>query len=71
MEQFYSMLLNVWHEACRHIELNESTPLITSLLQKDLALDQILVKRVFFKVADYGNSRNRISQERVGIHQAL
>ena len=49
MEQFYSVLLNVWREACRHIELSESTPLITSLLQKDLTLDQVLVKRVFFE----------------------
>lgn len=49
MEKFYSVLLNVWREACRHIELSESTPLITSLLQKDMALDQVLVKRVFFE----------------------
>jgi hydrogenase-4 transcriptional activator len=49
MEKFYSVLLNVWREACRHIELSESTPLITSLLQKDLTLDQVLVKRVFFE----------------------
>ncbi len=49
MEKFYSVLLNVWREACRNIELSEFTPLITSLLQKNLELDQILVKRVFFE----------------------
>lgn len=49
MEKFYTVLLNVWREACRNIDLSESTPIITSLLQKDLTLDQILVKRVFFE----------------------
>ena len=48
MEKFYSVLLNVWREACRHIELKESTPAISSLLQKDLKLEQVLAKRVFF-----------------------
>ena len=48
MEKFYSVLLNVWREACRNIELSESIPQIAALLQKDLVLEQILVKRVCF-----------------------
>jgi len=36
MHKFYSVLLNVWREACRNIELSESTPQITSMLLKDL-----------------------------------
>jgi hydrogenase-4 transcriptional activator len=49
MENFFSVLVNVWREACQHIKLGESTPNITALLQKDLALDQLLVKSVSFE----------------------
>ncbi len=49
MENFYPVLLSVWREACKHIELTESTPAIALLLTKDLPLEQILVKRVSFE----------------------
>jgi hypothetical protein len=30
MEPFYELLLNVWREACRHIEITESATTIAS-----------------------------------------
>ena len=49
MELFYQVLLKVWREACRNIELDESTPIITALLQEDIPLKQVLVKRIGFE----------------------
>ena len=49
MKHFYKELANVWQEACRHIELQESTPRIASHLLSDLPLKQILIKKIDFE----------------------
>ncbi len=46
MEQLQSVLLNVWQEACRHIEIGHSTATITALLVKHLPVHQLLVRRI-------------------------
>jgi len=46
MEQFQSVLLNVWREACQHIEIDQSTEAITRLLLTDVPLAQLLVRRI-------------------------
>ena len=46
MEQFSSVLLNLWREACRHIRIEESTQTIVELLAAQLPIRQALVRRV-------------------------
>lgn len=46
MEKFRSVLLNVWREACRHIEIAESATAIAPMLSRHLPLDRLLVRRV-------------------------
>ncbi len=46
MEKYQAVLLNVWREACRHIEISESTETITSLLMRDIPISQLLVRRI-------------------------
>ena len=46
MERFHSVLLNVWREACRHIEIVRSAEAITPLLLKDIPAEQLLVRRI-------------------------
>jgi transcriptional regulator with GAF, ATPase, and Fis domain len=46
MEQFRSVLLKLWREACRHIQINEFTSIIAPSLVENLPLQQILVRRV-------------------------
>jgi hydrogenase-4 transcriptional activator len=43
-ERFQKLLLSVWREACRHIELSESTATIAESLSGDLPLDFVLVR---------------------------
>lgn len=45
MEQYRVLLLDVWREACRHIEIGESCATIASLLQPHLPIGQLLVRR--------------------------
>src|SRR5262245_40954052 len=40
-----SLELEVWREACRHIEIEESVDRIAPLLSRDLPLDRVLVWR--------------------------
>jgi hypothetical protein len=40
------VLLDVWREACRHIEIAEATDLITPLILRQLPLDQIVLRIV-------------------------
>lgn len=46
MERFRDVLLDVWREACRHIEIHESTGNIARLLAKELPLAALLVRRL-------------------------
>ena len=46
MEKFQAVLLNVWREACRQIEINHSLQAITPLLLPDLPLQQLLIRRI-------------------------
>jgi transcriptional regulator with GAF, ATPase, and Fis domain len=46
MEKFRSVLLAVWREACRHIEIRQSAETIAPLLLRDMPLAQLLVRRV-------------------------
>src|SRR5438132_670956 len=46
MKKFTSMLLDVWREACRHIEIGECTGLIAPLLAEHLPADLVLVRRI-------------------------
>jgi len=46
MEKFNEILLDVWREACRNIEITESLPRIAQMLVKHLPLKQILIRRI-------------------------
>jgi hydrogenase-4 transcriptional activator len=46
MEQFQSVLLKVWQEACRHILLSEMISNVAPMLLADMPLDQILVRQI-------------------------
>ena len=54
MERFQSLLLSVWREACRHIELSESAAVIAGLLEEHLFLELLMVRQF-----DFGNSTLR------------
>jgi len=51
LERFQSLLLSVWREACRHIELSESAAVIAGLLEEHLFLELLMVRQF-----DFGNS---------------
>jgi hydrogenase-4 transcriptional activator len=44
LERFQTLLLSVWREACRHIELSESTGVIAQLLGSHMPLQFLLVR---------------------------
>ncbi len=46
MERYATLLLGVWREACRNIELAESVQCIAPLIAKRLPADLVLVRRV-------------------------
>jgi formate hydrogenlyase transcriptional activator len=46
MERFRAILLRVWQEACRHIEIHESATSIARLLADDLPLDALVVREL-------------------------
>ena len=46
MEHNNRLLLDVWREACRHIEIAEATDLITPLIVRHLPLDQLALRMV-------------------------
>ena len=46
MEQFQQVLLNVWQEACRHIEIGQSTANIAAMLARHIPVEQVLVRRI-------------------------
>jgi hydrogenase-4 transcriptional activator len=45
LEKFQSLLLNAWREACRHIELDESTATIAKMVAQTMPLETLLVRR--------------------------
>lgn len=45
MDSFGTLLLDVWREACRHIEIGESVPLGSPLLSRRLPVDLVIVRR--------------------------
>jgi len=46
VEIFREILLDVWREACRHIEIGESTENIAALLARHMPVDQLYVRRI-------------------------
>jgi len=46
MEKFQTVLLSVWREACRHIEIGESTETISAILAQHMPIHQIFVRRI-------------------------
>ncbi len=46
MERFQRVLLGVWQEACRHIEIGQSTANIAAMLVRHVPIERILVRRI-------------------------
>ncbi|MEN6405110.1 MAG: sigma 54-interacting transcriptional regulator [Thermoguttaceae bacterium] len=46
MDALQSLLLDVWREACRHIDIQQSTAGITALLAPHVPVDQLFVRRL-------------------------
>ncbi len=46
MDQFQHVLLSVWQEACRHIEIGQSTANIAPMLVRHIPIEQVLVRRI-------------------------
>ena len=46
MDRFRDLLLDVWREACRHIEITQSAASITNLLTDDVPVEKIIVRRI-------------------------
>jgi hypothetical protein len=47
VDRFNRLLLDVWREACRHIEIAEATDLITPLLLRHLPIGVANAHRLF------------------------
>jgi transcriptional regulator with GAF, ATPase, and Fis domain len=45
MQRFRTILLEVWREACKHIEIHESAGTIAGLLTRNLPLGSLIVRR--------------------------
>ena len=45
MEKFQPLLLDIWREACRHIEIEASTATIAGILARQLPLERVVVRR--------------------------
>ena len=70
MEQFQQLLLGVWQEACRHIEIGESTANIAAMLVRHVPIEQALVRRIDrvrcgLETVAFGLSRRRPVDARV------
>ncbi|UCD76158.1 MAG: sigma-54-dependent Fis family transcriptional regulator [Phycisphaerales bacterium] len=46
MEQFRPILLEVWQEACRHIQISQSTASIADILARHMPLASVFVRRL-------------------------
>ena len=49
MERFSPLLLDVWREVCRHIEIGESVARVAPILVRRLPVDLVLVRRIDFQ----------------------
>jgi transcriptional regulator with GAF, ATPase, and Fis domain len=69
--QRWRILLDVWREACRHIEIHESTLVIAGLLARQVPLGQIIVRRVDPETASIVTlaAASAASQRPVGEHR--
>src|SRR5687767_12676020 len=45
MDRFLPVLLEVWREACRHIEIRDSVATLAPLLARHLPISSLLVRR--------------------------
>jgi transcriptional regulator with GAF, ATPase, and Fis domain len=46
MEKFHKLLLGVWRETCRHIEITQSAATVAGMLQETMPLQCLLVRRL-------------------------
>ncbi len=46
MEKFMPLLLELWREACRHIEIEQSVERIAPILLREVPVDVLLVRRI-------------------------
>ena len=46
MEKFKEILYDIWREACRHIEITESLPVISGILVQHLPLAQVQIQMI-------------------------
>src|SRR5690606_12299966 len=46
MDRLNSLLIEVWREACRHIEIDQSTDTIAQIVVRRLPVDRLNVRRV-------------------------
>jgi len=46
VEKFQAVLLDVWREACRHIEISHSTEMIARMLARHMQISRILVRQI-------------------------
>jgi transcriptional regulator with GAF, ATPase, and Fis domain len=69
VEQTQGLLLGVWQEACRHIEIGESTANIAAMLVRHLPIEQAVVRRIDqarsgLETVAFGLSRRRPADAR-------
>src|SRR5262245_11376026 len=60
MDRFREVLLDVWRESCRHIEIHESAGTIAAMLAKHLPLECLVVRR-------FDNQHQTINTVAVGL----
>ena len=46
MERFGTLLLDIWREVCRHLEIGESVARLAPILVRRLPVDLLLVRRL-------------------------
>jgi transcriptional regulator with GAF, ATPase, and Fis domain len=46
LERFRDLLLSVWREACRHIEIQESTETIARMLHRHMPVSEVIVREL-------------------------
>ncbi|MEN6449896.1 MAG: sigma-54 dependent transcriptional regulator [Thermoguttaceae bacterium] len=46
MEQFQEVLLSIWQEACRHIEIGRATANIAPMLVEHIPVERVVVRRI-------------------------
>ena len=64
MEEFNQILLQVWREACRDIEIEKSCAVISSMLLKHIPLDQVLIR-------DIEDKKKYLETIAVGFHDSV